>query len=276
MVQYRGVSSFAITNKFFPYKRHLRQFHEDTEYPIIPVLPGTFGWATIGLKTWNEKFKDRSRIIEIHFSNGAGRRNKKLQRYELWHPYSVDELNQKLRVNNSKVKHELIEWTHQINAFLSTVIAENEEMLKILVCPELEDNMTDIAWERAKSIIKNNINYKVRFVRNKLQCCGTGGKFSEAHGQSFYYDDRFIYNLDGLSVDFTGKENFHNKISVEKFKTWVKKRNKSYGVISWSATQQGLAGRQLPPRKRFRNKKPNRIILRKAIKVNRDFTKGNF
>lgn len=272
---YTGISAYGLTNRHYPHKRFMRQFPEEIKKPAIAILPGSFGWNPVGVKLFNDRFFDRHRIIEIHFSNGCGRKHKRLERYELWYKQTHDNLNYNLEHKKRRTINALLLWTEKVNELLYDAIGNNTEKLHLFISVELEDKLTDKAYLVAKEIIRLNINYRIRFVRNKLTCCGNGGKYTEVHGDDYFHDHNFIYNLDGLSIDYGDGETYDNQIDLKHVPAWIKKRKKAKLLLLWSATQQGLKdGNYSPLRKRFKGKRPKEIITPKALKTNYELLNG--
>jgi hypothetical protein len=71
-------------------------------------------------------------------------------------------------------------------------------------------------------------------------------RFEEKHGYNLAFTqgnrNRRIANPDGLSIDWSGKEDYHNQISVTEGLKWAKRYRACNVVLSWSAEGQGLHG----------------------------------
>lgn len=103
---FRGVSSFAVMHPEFPCDKLMEayEFARDKNpkfLPALSILWGTFGEEESCVKWWAYRFADRPHVIEVHFSNGPGRRNGQLAAEgEFFPEWSVKEYNRRLETGD--------------------------------------------------------------------------------------------------------------------------------------------------------------------------------
>lgn len=202
---FKGVSTFAAMNKRFPIDRVLRVYPKDIKKPGCAILYEYFGKNWTFPAEFCDKFQDRRHLIEFHlcFRNPAKNLAKRAER--------ITEKMEKL--GNDKTK--------------------------IVICPVLEDVLTDKDYRRIAKSVRSATPYKL--VRCSLHHCPGGGFYEESHGATPYFcrtRDQRIYNPDGTSVDFNDGDRYFNKMSIEQFKTQAKKLYFAWFI--WYAPLQGL------------------------------------
>jgi len=150
--QFRGVASFAAMHPGFPCDRWLSIYGEALKrkpdlLPAMVVLWGDFGSDETCVKRFADVFRDRPHVIEVHFANGPGRRNRQLAEGSFFPEWSVEELNVRL-ASGDFVALGGVHWVmREIERFAARVENPNTRWL---VSWELESNLTPAAavmWE---------------------------------------------------------------------------------------------------------------------------------
>lgn len=248
--QYRGVSSFAATHPRFPCDRFLAIYQRaaqlDPDFkPAMALLWGTFGYETSCAKRFTELFADREHLIEIHFDNGPGRRNKRLHEGEFFPEWSERELNERLE-SFDFIALGGIHWrVLEILAFVQQTANRNTH---VWISRQLEDNYTAggaTAWEaHVRTLMGLGLLPPFAIVANPHRVKFAGGaEFYEVHGlTSSTPKDRWcIANEDG-NFDQTAKRS----------RAFMKRFAHCQAVFLWRGAHQGVrkGGDFMPPRSR--------------------------
>jgi len=202
---FKGVSTFpAMAGSRFPMERVLATYPKDIRKPAIAVLYGFFGrdWSNIWLFT--DRFKDRKHLIEMHLC------------------FRCDPGN-------------LVRRARVVTKRLQRIANANT---RIVICPVLEDEMTDNAYLRLSQSIKKVTPY--RLVRCGLGDRYRGGKYEEHHGERPRWEKRKalrIYNPDGTSVN-VDDDRYFNQLSMERFK--ANAAQAGFAWFIWLAELQGF------------------------------------
>jgi len=236
-MRFNGISGFAAPNTRFPTSRFLQQYPPDVINPAIAVLPGTFGWSHKTLKAFCDRFADRPHLVEVHISNGPGRRNK-MYKGDFAREFSVSEFNRALVSNSPRIVRRINQRCKRVKRWLARC---TNEQTKIVICPELEDNLLNEAWTNLAKQISKTLPY--RMVRNPVSG-GKGGFYTEEHGKTaLARTRRMLANLDGCSIDFKDGEVYKaTSIGVKAATNWYKSQRLGFARFLWSANQQGLNG----------------------------------
>jgi hypothetical protein len=243
------------------------QVFNNVHTPCLAIL-----WKTFTLKQNNlctqkflSRFKDKPHILEIHFSNEAGRRNRRLARYEFATSLSTEQYNRNLERGHRGTLKLIQRNAKAINKFL--IKYSNENTTK-LVSTGLEDNFTSKAFVAVLQTIKP-ILQNVRFVRNPVgdyEKYYIGADYIELHGvqpeikASSY--GRCLVNLDGISIQFHDGAISSTEISIQDLSSFIERyRSKNCIVALWWKEPQGIESVFKHPRSRKFLIEPYKINL---------------
>lgn len=257
-----GISAYACMHQDFPTKAFLRQFPEGMKNPCVSVLCGTFGRNRRTLDAFLSKFVGRRTLIQFHISNGPSRRSGRLGKGSFAAGLSVSEFN---RVWEAGGNRKLL---RQLDRFIDRILPFPASM--VLVCPELEDNMTDLAWQQFAQAVRDRCSLKI--VRNP--CMGgrslDGADFKEVHGLR-PAAKKELANLDGVSINFgDGEKQYLEWCSPAEAGRWLQ-RCAGKAAFLWSANQQGLGTGKKPPPP---HKEREFVVTEKAISGMRAILEG--
>lgn len=232
---YLGISAFAITNKKFPYEWFLHQFPRAIKRPAIAILPGSFGWKWKGVEAFIAKFQDRPHLIEVHISNGPGRRAGKLVRGDFLHRLSVGEFDKRLSSGHKRTIRRIEKRACKIKRALERYATATTT---IVVSPELETNLSQEAFTAFAVAIKRV--WDVKIVANPQNSENSAlADYYECHGENHPSHPKIIYNMDGLSLYCEDGERYFNQLSHSQVTTLGFAASR-FATFLWSATQQGL------------------------------------
>ena len=116
------------------------------------------------------------------------------------------------------------------------------ENTKVVICPVLEDAVTDEQFAKIVEVVKKATDFEI--VRNP--CMGGNDvkpyPYEERHGATPKFTKRGagrqIYNPDGISVDFNDGDKYFNRFSIEQFKSIV--NDNMFMWLIWYAPLQGF------------------------------------
>lgn len=155
--------------------------------PAMAVLWGTFGEEESCVKWFAYRFADRPHVIEIHFSNGPGRRNGQLAiEGEFFPEWSVKEYNRRLE-QGDVIALGGIHWRMlQIEEFVGRVENRNTRWL---ISWELESNLSVRAaqmWEaHYRTLVSLGLLRDFALVANPHSPRHFGGaEFREFHSKN--------------------------------------------------------------------------------------------
>lgn len=235
-VQYKGISAYAMLHKDFPIRKFNKAFPPDGKNMAVAVLANRFGkrWSNLGLWVQSQK---GDHAIEVFFMSGPARRNESGGPFDLWPDYSVADLNSALERNR------LPHLAERIAAFRDSLEAIVKPETKVFICPELEDNLTDLAFKKLLRAFRSGFNgssIKPVWVRNPVN---EGAKIppkviKEVHGVSRQFGD--IYNPDGISVDFKDGENYFETMSLNQLRGLWDRHCTAKIRFVWAAHMQGV------------------------------------
>lgn len=231
---YKGVSGFAVMNKRFPFERFMQQYPKDIEKPFLPVLYGVFGKRWKNIKHFCAMYQDRPHLLEFHLC---------------------------FRTPDPKV----VKYAAKISKKMRKIGNANT---RVLICPVLEDQMSNVAWRRLATKVELATHYPL--VRCPIASPDRGGEYLERHGRDPAFtrpQDQCIANPDGVSIDLRDGETYFNQMSIDDARTYMQRQNGVHAIALWLANQQGLGsgtgwgGVGAPP-----PKKRNFIVTDQAIK----------
>lgn len=242
------------------------QVFNNVHTPCMAIL-----WKTFTLKQNNlcaqrflSKFKDRPHILEIHFSNEAGRRNRRLSRYEFAPSLSVNEYNSRLGRRHRGTLRSVQSNAKAIKKFIQN---ESNENSKILVSTGLEDNFTVKAFKTIVSELRKVLGQGILIVRNPVghhEKYYNGADFIELHGVHPQIESkgRCIQNLDGISIKFSPGEPDKQEILLSALPAFIE-RGQALSCLTflWWKEPQGIGAIFKHPRARKFLLEPNKINL---------------
>jgi hypothetical protein len=232
--QFKGVSAYALLSKTFPIRRFIRCYPFPIYYPATAILFNRFGVSFGHIKTFCKAFPIKH-ALEAFFSSGPARRNHSFDMFDIYQDLSVSEYNRAI------IAGTLPNIEKKIHKFAVALRDNITDKTKLLICPELEDNLSDHAFCILLNLFKSEFKLwkpQPTFVRSP--CTGDKGLYGcyyERHGRNTKACD--IYNPDGVSVDFDDGEAYFDTMSLNSL-TWYMANNKAAKLrLIWSANMQG-------------------------------------
>ena len=275
-MSYLGFSGFAMMHRKFPTQAFLDVF-KGVKQPCTALLYTSFGKKKRTLKKWLELVKLRDSVLEIHFSNEAGRRNNNLQRGEFLRRLSVGKYNYKLEHKNKRLLKKIRKRTRKLKKLIDKVMP-CESKTRVIISTGLESQFTHKAHKVLVSTIKKEWP-GVLLVHNPVNDASVfyGADLKEVHGIGDSYSNakQTIINMDGISVLAEPGERYAYQYEIDETKKEFEKELKKspYAIMLWTASSQGLQnvdfggrGDWLPPRKRGRKLKLSPLA---AVKLNK-------
>lgn len=234
-MNFKGVSAYSMLHERFPIKRFLKCYPDDMAGAGTAICANRFGVSWGKLKMWCSHFKTRH-CVEAHFMSGPARRNRSWDMFDHYHGITVSEFN-RLIVAGTLPKIEI-----KIHKFAVGLHSAVNEKTKLLICPELEDNLSNEAFKILLGLFKaefKNWKPRVGFVRSPCKG-GTDlfGCYYEVHGRST--KSAHLFNPDGVSVDFYDGEKYFDTMSMITLMALLKKHAGAKLRLIWSANMQGV------------------------------------
>lgn len=246
----RGIATFALMHKRYPYKRAIKAL-VGINQPVIAVLYGTFGKDENGLEAFLNEYPNLTVIF--HIANGSGRRKRDrntgrplLFRGELWKRLHVDRLNFLLGKRKWRV---IRPYRKRIKKILALIDKYGDDGHKFILSIGLEDNYTakavgvllDVAREEWPHKISRN---PVRINETNLHFGHSKLDFVELHSsRPILRSQNSIWSNDGASISFTEQRSFNNRISSTEMSTTLRGIRNDHGIVYlWDAESQGLLG----------------------------------
>lgn len=242
--------------------------YENVQTPCMAIL-----WKTFTLKqnnlcaqTFFNKFNKKPHVLEIHFSNEAGRRNRRLSSYEFLPALSTVKYNSNLERRHRGTLKSIKRNAIEIMDFISINANQNST---VILSTGLEDNFSAQAYRVLIAEIKKNISNKILTVRNpvgKHERDYTSADFIELHGVQPHIKpeskSRCILNLDGVTIDFNDRRSDKSRIKISDVPSYIK-RGQDHGciVFLWWKEPQGIGAEFLSPRSRNFRIHPKQINL---------------
>jgi hypothetical protein len=232
---YRGVSAFAMLHENFPIKRFIKCYPPGMRFAGTAILANRFGAKWKHLKLWIDA-QALPHGVEVHFMSGPARRNRNPEKFDLWPELFRHEFNLRLEADSLKGLDARI---NRLKARLEDCINPKTE---VFICPELEDNLTDDAFQTLISHFRHcfkSWDPQPRWVRNP---CTEGERpfrcLIERHGIT--RNPCGIYNPDGTSVAFHDGEKYFQTVSMKTILSmWTLHSNARMRLV-WPANIQGV------------------------------------
>ncbi len=238
MTSYLGMSGFACTLKKFPTKRFLKQYPPNLRKAAIAIMPGSFGWNAKTITQFQEMGFKRI-MVEIHIADGPGRRRGNWSS-DLYPYGSVKDWNNDLVSKNPKVLKAVQKHMEKLLDWLPDCPTETKR--ELVICPELEDNLSDEAWTVLANTVRQAIPKKFAKILRNPCTGGRGGKWDlyERHGAFPISGNNVILNSDGMSVDVSDDSSYDNCLSVSSARKKIIEAAKyAHSVMIWHHDQQG-------------------------------------
>lgn len=232
--QFKGVSAYALLSPGFPIRRFLKCYVKDLKYPGTAILFNRFGRKYSHIKSFCRHFSQKH-CLEAHFASGPARRKRSFDVFDLYQNLSVSEYNKAI------ISGTLPGIEKEIHKFALNLEKNITDKTKLLICPELEDNLSDHAFCVMLNLFKAEFmrwSPQPTFVRSP--CMGGSslyGCYKEVHGRST--SPANVYNPDGVSVDFSDKEFYFDTMSVATLMKYMKAQSGAKLRLVWCAWMQG-------------------------------------
>jgi hypothetical protein len=237
----------------------------NVDIPCMAIL-----WKTFTLKQNNtctqeffRRYEGKPHILAIHFSNEAGRRNRRLSRYEHLPKLSINGYNSGLERRRRRTTRSVTNNAKEIKHFIDK-FANHES--RILVSTGLEDNFSTEAFKVIVKLIREAIP-NVEIIRNPVgdsEKYYIGADFIELHGVQPHIKSagRCIQNLDGISIKFSDGKPDAQEILLSALPAFIKRGQAlSCLVFLWWREAQGIGSKFIEPRKRKFLIEPKKINL---------------
>lgn len=244
--KYFGISAHAGMHPKFPVNRFLKQFPDDLNHAAITILSGSFGWSSKLIRQFASQYPNG--LIEVYLGNGCARRSRP-EKGDFAPEYSVKAYDQALI---SKDKSLIRKIERRLGKIYSNIF-DLAPTCRHVLCPELEDNMSDEAAIAICKII-GRLRPDLELVRNPCtRGHGTVPRtYYELHGIHYNGAPGIILNMDGISLDAKDGSRFFQRASESTVKRMLDTSN-ALATFIWSARQQGYPNlsnwSQKPPKK---------------------------
>lgn len=239
-----GVAYFAMQSPKFPCKEAMTVF--DDGLPLsTAVLWGTFGTETACLDTFLRLHPSQPRVLEIHFSNEACRRNNRCAGTDYLPQLSVVKYNEVLESKDTATIDSIRERVKQIRGFVK---AYENARTEFILSTGLEDNFTEAAFVEILAAVRSE--WPHRIVRSPVGTLKrpsfTGADYIEQHGSRprFPKKARCLANLDGTDLSFPHRPSDQkNRIEWNTFNEYVNEFGPRCRLtFAWAAPWQGIFG----------------------------------
>jgi len=238
-----GVSAFAMLHSKFPCEDYLRLFRY-SPVAFTSILIGTFGNNKRCLKKFLRLKKKK--IVQIHVSNEAGRRNGKLLAGELLPQYSISQYGKAWEGLSPKAINSLL---LRVEPYAS--LTKDYPDVEWLISDGLESNDSITAAKNRIATLRKKWPHKIvhapLHARRKWR--DTGADAIELHGLSPKLSMPCISNLDGADIDFKdGRGSATRGISADEVPSYIRKyKHRGCKVLLWWSSLQGTRQGWKPP-----------------------------
>jgi len=187
--------------------------------------------------------------VEIHFSNEAGRNNRRLAAYEFLPHLTTDEYNAALQQRRGSVIRAIKRQAKQIS---NLIAAEGSDRTTWFVSTGLEDSFTNSAYRRIALTLRRQLPPEIFLVRSprrtyEKRIDRAYADFIELHSDRPEYasTDQCISNNDGTDIDFTGPSRpGDGRIQAPEVPAYIRRaRNNNCHILLWWGGPQGIASR---------------------------------
>lgn len=232
-----GLSAFASTANRYPCNRALA-IMKQAKHPAMAILYGT-DWGNNNDYECAKRFLStisKPRLLQVHFSNEAGRRKRKLGVGDVFPQDSVSRLNERYEEMDQETALIVAERVKEIRFKFEPYCLED---CQLALSTGLEDNYSLLAYRNLLGVIQDNWPYLV--VRNP--CKGSKSKLTahlkETHSLNSSTKQACIANEDG-----------NQNQSKNDTKRFFRRYRSCYARFIWRAKHQGNFGRWTPRQKR--------------------------
>lgn len=223
MPNYSGVSCFAMMAPQFPFEAFLAT-SDFAPQPTLAVLWGTFGdstpLSTARFKQFTDRYFNKPHMIECHWLNNTGIRNKKMFEGEPFPQHTIASLNAALERNDPPTLATITTRIQEIKAVMEVVRNPNTYLV---MTTGLEDDYTSKAFQNIVAEITKTWPY---FLIRSGAAFGTFPR--EAHGQSA---------TAGGSVVFVNEDGYVSTLAQSK--QFVDRNKHAMCTLLWRPAHQG-------------------------------------
>lgn len=239
-----GVAYFAMMAPQFPCNEALDVFDKSLPFATA-VLWETFGSDTKCIKDWFERSSSQKRVLEIHLTNEACRRNARCGATDFRPDLSVKDYNRLLAKGDEALLKSLRERVRAISTLVSPYVSPSTELI---LSTGLEDNFTKRAYEKIFSVVKEEWPHKV--VRSPVgslrDISHATADYVELHSDTPKFPDNVpcIANLDGTDISFPHRQSDQpSRLSWDEVDGFVATfGTRCRTTYLWAAPWQGISG----------------------------------
>ncbi len=244
-----GLSAFAALHPQYPCSKWLRLM-QNIDRPAMSILWGTFGHNKACVEQWLSIVQSKSHLLEVHISNEAGRRNRRLKQGELFKNDSVRAYNIRLCMNERSTRQRIQKRVQSIRDFVERVKSPNTILVLSL---GLESQYSMCALTALRKNVKKVWPYGT--IWNPVNIAAnpyTEAMLLELHGVRPPLGRGCIANLDGVSINVGGRDPYRPRVSPGDFTKFLQRHCHCKAVFGWTNRGQGIVadGRFRPPRSR--------------------------
>lgn len=95
IIQDKGFSCLAMLLKGYPINRFNRCYPGEMRHASVSILANRFGNCFSNLGKWIAQ-REGLHSVEVHFMSGPARRDRRMEKFDLWPTLSTAELNRRL------------------------------------------------------------------------------------------------------------------------------------------------------------------------------------
>lgn len=274
-----GLSAFGIQSPNFqgaPCNR-FREILREANRPAIAMLFDTFGKDNSCLKAFLDESIQAGKkpIVQVHFSNEAGRRNDFLDEFDFQADLNKSEYN-KLLEKMSPMTKKII--AQRVQSILK-LFEPYEGNVELLLSTGLEDNFSDKAWSNLYQEIRAEWPFEI--VRNRVRRSKSWeppqGVWEEAHRYKAVVREntKCVLNGDGQDLKFLPNSGMTfmglAPSGVQRTLNWIERGVENDCIMfMWAAKWQGyFKGKQVPKplQRKFK-------VDAKDVEIMRSFVSG--
>lgn len=272
-----GASYFAMQGYTSKECNAALKVFDGVKVPAVAVLWRSFDTHALCLQQFLKRFKDKPHIVEIHFSNEAGRRNKRLAKYEFLSGKSVANYEHDLRVRDPVTIEAIRSNTDDIIKFIDAFGSINSSFI---VSTGLEDNFSDEAWRVVAVTIRNQLPARHLLIRSPLRSYEKDSDSNDISNAIELHSDRLewlarertnycIANLDGTDIDFaSGRFSRENTINIATVPYYIQFNQfaKCLTFLWWVGPQAGSSKFIEPRRRSFRIRSQDVHLINRLLR----------
>lgn len=157
-MHYVGLACYAAMSPHYPFEQWMQITRRIKGSPAMVVVWDTFGSDTTSIKTFMTEFKGRTKLLEIHMSNEAGRRKHNQELCEIAPGLSIHDYDAQLRHHNAELFHEIDVRVSEIREFVKLV---DDGSTEFILSTGLEDDLSDQGYMALSARVKHSWPYKL-------------------------------------------------------------------------------------------------------------------